>query len=362
LTLLTTIIAFLFELGVLVLFHEFGHFAAAKLLRVRVEEFSFGLGPRLTTLFKRSDTEYTVHWLPFGGFVKLYGMEIGEENVGPDGFNSKSIWARMVIIFAGPLMSVLLAFLIFCSMGMTVGLPFGKAINEVEYVIPKSRAQEAGLRRGDKIVRIVIPKTNREPKRVFPIQTGDDMLKVIHSHPNCKLFLEVERNGQSILLTATTRAAKDPETRKEIGLLGFYPVQLLQRQSAWESIKAGIYQTVGIIWALPQQLFTRHIAENVGGPIAILQETSHSVSRGVHQVFWLIGALSLTVGIFNLFPLPLLDGGYLAILTLEAIRGKRLRPETQQFVHTVGFALLILLFAAIMFNDLIRLASGKTLQ
>ncbi|MCC6446947.1 MAG: site-2 protease family protein [Armatimonadetes bacterium] len=357
-----TIFAFLFELGVLVLFHEFGHFAAAKLLGVRVEEFSFGLGPRMVRLWQKGDTEYTIHWVPFGGFVKLSGMEVGEENIGPDGFNSKPTWARMVIIFAGPFMSIMLAFLVFSSMGMTVGFPTGKATNEVEYIMPDSRAQEAGLQRGDEITGIIIPKQSMEAKRRYPINNGEDMLKAIHGHPNRQLVLEVNRKEQYLLIGAKTTAVKDKSTGKEIGLLGFIPVQHLERQSALKSIESGFKQTVGIIQALPKELFNRNIADKVGGPIAILQETSHSVDRGFHRIFWLIGVLSLTVGLFNLFPLPLLDGGYLAILTIEAIRGKRLRPETQQFVHTVGFALLMLLFVVIMYNDLMRLASGKTLQ
>lgn len=186
---------FVLILGVLVAFHELGHFIAAKLSGMRVEEFAFGFGPRLVRLFKRQDTEYTIHAVPLGGFVKITGMEPGEENI-PDGFQAQAIWKRALVIFSGPLFSFILAVLAFELIGIFWGFQDGsKTLNRVLMVNPQSVAAHIGLRAGDEILKI----------NAKTITNGTQMVEMIHSRPGKPVVLLVDRNGRLSTLKAVPR-------------------------------------------------------------------------------------------------------------------------------------------------------------
>lgn len=191
-----TVIALLFIFAVLVMFHELGHFLAARAVGIRVEEFAFGFGPKLITLFKRGDTEYTIHPIPAGGFVKLAGMEPGQEDV-TDGFQAQSIPKRALVIFAGPFASFVLAVVVFLLMGVFWGYPdlTAPAQNKVGIVNPQTEAARIGLRGGDRIVEI----------DGVEITEGRQMTDLIHGNPGEKIELTVRRNGNNITKTATPR-------------------------------------------------------------------------------------------------------------------------------------------------------------
>ena len=156
--LLTTLAAIVL-LGTLVFFHELGHFTMSKIMRIRVEEFAFGFGPKWIRLFKRGDTEYTIHPVPLGGFVKLAGAEPGEAGL-PNGFQSKPWWTRFLVYLAGPFASFVLGYIIFCMLGFTVGLPISRDVeNKVDLVMPGSEADRVGLRTGDEIIRSTIRRS-----------------------------------------------------------------------------------------------------------------------------------------------------------------------------------------------------------
>ena len=207
-----TVPAIIVMLGTLIFFHELGHFAVAKLARIRVEEFAFGFGPKLICLLKHGGTEYTIHPIPLGGFVKLAGMEPGQEDV-PDGFQSKPVGSRLLVYLAGPVMSFVLAYLVFSALGFTVGLPItGEPLTSVDIVMPGSEAQRVGLRTADVIVSI-----NGEH-----IDSGLELLEIVHGSPNKPLVIVIDRDGRHISLKATPKPT-EIEKGKVIGLLGFAP-------------------------------------------------------------------------------------------------------------------------------------------
>lgn len=422
-------------LGILVIFHEFGHFAVAKLFKIRVDEFAFGFGPKWIRLFKRGDTEYTIHPFPLGGFVKLAGQEPGEEDI-PNGFNSKPWWQRYLVYLAGPVMSFVLAYLVFCVFGMTIGLPVPKGLrNRVDLVMPDTEADRAGLRTGDVVVSI-------DGK---PIENGVQMLDTIHGSSYKRLHIVVRREGELVNIEATPkpqmmefaksgflvnlpmmktgdegnridaverkslaekaglkpgdvlvslngkrvvsggdiisaaglpvsrltlvvdrdnklvsiRMPSSPKDLKVLGLLGFMPTQTYKRVGFAESIRVGNQETVDFAKTLVTVLFSRHVKDTVGGPIAIADQTSIAVRRGIHGFLQLLAMLSLSLGVVNLLPIPVMDGGQMALLIGEAIKGRRLSQKTMEIATKLGLAIIAMFFLLIMFVDLTRVAQGK---
>jgi len=342
-----TIPAMIVLLGTLIFFHELGHFTLAKLLKIKVEEFAFGFGPKWIRLFKRGETEYTIHPVPLGGFVKLAGMEPGEENV-PGGYGSKPWWGRFLVCAAGPFMSFVLAYAIFCTLGVFIGVPTN-ALNQVERVEPGSRAEQAGLRAGDRIVEISGER----------IETGSEMVEIVHRSADKPLVIVVVRDGRIIRMHATPAPGK---LGKDVGLLGFTPVQEIQRVGLMESVRFGNEFTFSILKAVIVSLFSRNVAENVGGPIAIILATKASVQGGFGFFLQWIGLMSLSVGIVNLVPIPVADGGHMALLLVEGIKRRRLSPRTWEAAQRLGLTLIAIIFVLIMYLDLSRVVSGKLFQ
>jgi regulator of sigma E protease len=206
-------IIFILILGLLVYVHELGHFLAAKAVGVRVEEFAFGFGPRLVTLMRRNGTDYTIHAFPLGGFVNLVGMQPEDEEV-PDGLMSKSRPARAFVFFAGPLMNLILAVLVFATMGMITGSHRDRS-NQVVEVFPNTPAARAGLLPGDRIVEI----------GGRPIRDGQAMFQTIERSAGQTLTVKVQRDGELVTLTATPKAEtfKVDGKKRTVGRLGFRP-------------------------------------------------------------------------------------------------------------------------------------------
>ena len=510
-----SILAFLVILGVLVAFHEFGHMIAAKLSGMKVEEFAFGFGPKLVRLFKRRETEYTVHAFPLGGFVKITGMEPGEEDI-PDGFQAKPIWKRALVIFAGPLFSFILAVLLFELIGVFWGFPDGnKTLNRVLMVEPQTVASRAGLRAGDEILSINGQK----------VTTGTEMIDIIHASPGKQVTLLVKRNSRESTLEAVPRwsityvgahwsfmdgkhakvssvgkesvaaeagireddvllrfndkpiesgealnaaiqangtrratltlsrdketvtarvkpeimtvdfagakwyfpgtiageveqqgkkntikmgdqllevegkkinsaeqllaAGRDgrsldikikrPQVEKPVrltvapgkvdsalsesfGRLGFTPQFAFTKMGFVDSLKEGWAETRELVSLVFASLAPEKIGSNVGGPILIARQTDITVTLGPYYVVRLAAMLSLSLAIINMFPIPIFDGGHLALLGIEAVRRKRMTREQMQWVQFVGLAIIGLLIITIFFSDISKLFRGEVPQ
>ena len=341
---LKTTLAVAATLAVLVVAHEWGHFMAAKLVGVRVKEFAFGFGPRLLKLFQRGDTEYTIHPVPLGGFVRLAGMEPGEDEDEPDGYNAQPIWKRFVIIFSGPLMSFVLAYVLFCTLGMTIGLPEGDVLNEVEAVQKGSPAEKAGLQAHDRVIAI----DGRT------IATGADLREVVHRNAGRELTLRVQRGNRRFAVEATPRL-ETVEGRK-VGLLGVH-LSLTIRKANYGvkgSVVRGTQLTVGFIKQLFKSLTTSKGLKDVGGIVAITRITAEGVKEGLYQVIFQLAALSLTLAVINLVPWPILDGGHILLLGLESVRRRKLTPQQTVVFQMIGLASLVALAVFLFYLDIVR--------
>lgn len=355
---LTTTIVFILMLGVLVIAHEFGHFIVAKLCKMKVEEFAVGMGPRVVRLTKRAETEYTIRAFPIGGFVKITGMEAdpSAESV-PGEFYASPLWQRALVVLAGPIMSLLLGYVIFCGMGMTVGVENpDRPLNQVFYVQDGSEASRIGMQAGDTIAQI-----NDQP-----ITSGKQMMRIIHNSPGKRLKLGItSRNGAKKVLFGTPKStplATDERVdgRKVRGLLGFVPQFEKDRLGVIESISNGTIITAKMLKAIPEQVFSSKVKDNVGGPVAIVTITNSASKQGAGAVLALTAALSVSLGFFNLLPIPVLDGGHLLLFLVEFLRrGKRLSAKLQNAVQSVGLALLLTIFVLVTANDLSKLFTHK---
>lgn len=339
-----TFLAFIFVIGILVMFHETGHFLVAKRMGIGVEVFAFGFGPTLVS--KRwGETVYKINLFPLGGYVKMVGEE--GESQAENSFIKKSPSQRMLVIIAGPLMNLVLALLIFCLAGIVFGLP-DKTSNVVLRVVEGMEAERIGLKPGDKIIAI-------NDKR---ITDGEQMIKIIHGSANKRLRLQIEREGKRFYLYATPKLSA--LQGKKVGLIGFNPKPIMKRYGPLPSISIGVKQTAFLTWKVIEGvggIFKRLLrGENpqVGGPVLIAQMAGQAAQFGMGSLLFFLAFLSVNIGVLMVLPLPALDGGHLVFLGIEAIRGKPIDPRKENFVHTLGFAFLILLMVIITYGDLVR--------
>jgi regulator of sigma E protease len=514
-----TALVLLLVFGVLVIFHELGHFIAAKLVGIRVEEFAIGFGPKILRLFKRGDTEYTIHPYPLGGFVKLAGMEPGEEDI-PDGYQAQPTWKRAVTIFAGPFASFVLAVLVFVGIGVFAGfLDQSNPQNRIGSVFPGTEAQRINLRTGDRVLSINGQKVN----------DGKQMIELIQTHPGEQVNLEIQRNGNSITKTGTAQwliqylgaswsfqkpntgvvqdmmktsvadkagikpndelisingrritngkqmleAIKDNEGKADIvlrrngktvnvnvtptiqhvrfmgidwlfpggyvrsvdasaektglkfsdklvsingkqitngaqlenvfrntkdkqinlvvergedtrsielnptpqdyasleastyeaqGKLGFIPEPGREKMGFTASVSEGLRITWNLAGQLVNTLTSSRIKEDVGGPLMIVKITHQSLQLGPYFIMLLLGGLSMSLAFINLVPIPVLDGGHLAILAIEAIRRKRLTREQMATVQMIGLAIIVMLVIVVFVSDITKIAGGLVPQ
>lgn len=510
-----TAVVILVIFAVLVIFHEFGHYIAAKLVGIRVEEFAIGFGHKRWVLFRKGDTEYTIHPYPLGGFVKLAGMEPGEEDI-PDGYQAQSTWRRAVTIFAGPFASFVLAVLVFVGVGVFAGfLDDTNPQNRIGSVFPSTEAQRIDLRTGDRVLAIDGHK----------VTNGKQMTDLIESNPNKNIKLDIKRNGRELTVRGKPRwmisylgagwsfqkpgtgvvqdvmptspadkagikpddelvsingkrivsgqemvdAIKENSNKVDIALrrgggvvtvnakpaiqqvkfmgvewtfpggfaietdkanVNIYdqlvsvngqkiktstqledalrqaksgPVTLVIKRGEeirsiklkptphdYASIEASLYKAEGKLGFLPEPgrermgfsasvveglritgnmagqlvktLTSSRIKKDVGGPIMIAKIAGQSVTLGPYYVVIMLGGLSMSLAFINLVPIPVLDGGHLAILAVEAIRRKRLTQEQMATVQMVGLAIIVVLVIVVFTSDIFKIASGKVPQ
>lgn len=347
-----TVVAFVVAIGILVLCHEFGHFIVAKYFKIRVDGFGVGMGPKLIA-WRRGDTEYRINALPIGGYCKMAGEEENFED--PAGFFAKPVTHRFLVVFAGPFFNMLLALLIFCLAGVTVGVPTETSHSVVWDVLKGSPAEKAGFKTQDVILSI----NGKEVKKYKDVQSK------ISGSPNKTLTVEVLRNKQKMALQVTPQIHQD--RGKKLGRIGimFAPYEL-KRTGIVESITTGIKQTyewtmliVQSLVSMLSKLFVGQTPKDIGGPIAIAQMAGQSAQRGIGNFIMFLAMVSLNLGIINLFPFPALDGGRLIFLTAEILRGKKLDPKKENVFHLVGFAVLMLLMVVLVYTDIMRLLPKK---
>jgi regulator of sigma E protease len=346
--------AFVVVLGVLVFVHELGHYLAARWRGVRVETFSIGFGQAITSWTDRSGTVWKLAWLPLGGYVKMHGQE-RPQDVAEDvrakwipgqTFHDKPVLSRAIVVAAGPVANFVLAMALFAALFIAIGEPV--ALPVVGGVLPDSAASRAGLMVSDRIVSIAGAS----------IGTFEDLQHAITMHPGESLNMTIQRDGANQQLEVTTDS-RDVGGHK-VGLLGIRGGAVEYRHvSVPVALLGGVTQT----WTITQETFTglaqmisgTRGTEELGGPLRIAQLSGQVAQLGVASLISFIAVLSVNLGLINLFPVPVLDGGHLVFYLAEALRGRPLPPRAQEYGFRAGLAFLACLFVFATWNDLTHL-------
>lgn len=354
---LGSILVFIIVLSVLILVHELGHFVAAKRARVKVEEFGFGIPPRVWGK-KVGETTYSINALPFGGFVRLHGESAEEEVEEPErAFVNKSKLQRSAIILAGVFMNFVLAMVAFSVVYSFSGIPRQTDKVKILEVTPASPAQEAGILEGD-IVKSV------DETGVSSIEEFTDL---IDGKKGERVVIGVLRQegGQEVeKMIGVTPRAEPPENEGPLGVVIsateiYYP-------PVWQRPFVGIYYGFqeAFFWAktvvlglgdIVVGLFRGETPGQVAGPVGIYAITAEAASVGALTLINFVGFLSVQLAILNIIPFPALDGGRLLFIGIEGLFGKRVLPRVESVIHTVGMIILLALLFAITINDVRRL-------
>jgi regulator of sigma E protease len=428
---LTTILAFVFVLGVLIFVHELGHFVMARRVGVRVLKFSLGFGPRLVG-FKRGDTEYVISAVPLGGYVKMAGENPDDARSGRDDeFLSKSKWQRFQILIMGPLMNLILAVVVTAAVLMTgAEIPaFQSKPPVIGQVTPDTPAAKAGIQPGDLVLSVagrevptweqfliaIATRASREtemvilrdgkelPVKVTPepqtryevgdigvlpnsrphigsilpgspaeragLKIGDVILKVdgavinaptqlieqISSKANTKITLTIERDGAEQDVPVT------PELNGEVGRIGINISEDVIRINPGpvEAVRMSLkrnYDQASLIFMTIGQLIKRETStRQLMGPLAIAQLSGESAEQGWASLFGLMASISLNLGLLNLLPIPVLDGGHIFIMALEGLARRDFSLKVKEKMFLAGFAVLLMLMVTVIYNDLTRI-------
>jgi len=363
------VIPFLFVLTVVVFFHELGHFLVARWCGVTVKVFSIGFGPELFGFNDRKGTRWKLSAVPLGGYVKFLGDE--DEAGRPDreelahltaeerrhAFADKSVGARAAIVAAGPAANFVLAILIFTAIFSIYGRQVTSA--RVDTVVEGSAAERAGFRPGDVIVAI-------DGK---PVDNFSDLQRVVSGSPGTTLSIEVNRNGETLTLAATPEYKEVPDGfdgTQRIPVLGIQRSTtagdiVTERFSVPEAFTLALSET----WFVTERSLSylvgvvtgRESADQLGGPIRVAEVSGQVATLGMVALINLAAVLSISIGMINLFPVPMLDGGHLLFFGLEALRGRPLSEKAQDIGFRIGFAAVLMLMIFATWNDIIHLSS-----
>ena len=355
-----TAFSFLIVLTVLVFVHEFGHYLIARWNRVRIEVFSIGFGPELFGWWDSAGTRWKFSTLPLGGYVKMFGDSDASSGLAIPGlarltpaerevsFHCKRLGQRAAIVAGGPAANFLFAIIVLAILFTTYGQPYTPA--EVGQVQGGSAAEQGGIKAGDKILSIEGQAVSR----------FEDIQQAVRMNPGVPMSLVVERDGQQKALEVTPRRSELTDrfgNSYEIGLLGI-------TRSGMEYVKRdppeAIVQAVSETWnlsaqslqAIWQMVKGTRTTDELGGPLRIAQMSGEVTRGGIAPTLTLMALLSVSLGLINLFPVPVLDGGHLLFYAAEAVRGKPLGRRAQEFGFRIGLALVLTLMVFTTWNDL----------
>lgn len=353
----STIVAFLVVLTILVYVHEWGHYWVAIKNNVRVEVFSIGFGPEIYGWTNAAGTRWKISAIPLGGYVKMFGQSDTDadghegETLSPEdravSFAHKTLAQRAAIVVAGPMANFIFAAIVFAGLAAFVGTP--NPLAGVGSVAPDSPAAEAGFASGDRIVAI-----DGEDVTYF-----SDLQRIVSSQPGVTLTVEVVREGGSSEVLTATPATVTDSAGNEIGRIGISPdpeqVEY-DRENPLYAVWFGIERTGAMIYGILDyvgDLFTgAQGTDGLGGPLKIAQLSGEMAADGIIPLIIFTAALSVNLGLINLFPVPMLDGGHLVFYAIEAIRGRHLDERTQEYGFRFGLILVLVLFVFVTWNDL----------
>ncbi len=329
-----TILVALLVFFVVILFHEAGHFIAAKSVGIRVNEFSVGMGPALLQK-KKGETIYSLRAVPLGGYCAMEGED--EDSDDPHSFSRALPWQRFVAVLAGPLMNLVVAYLCFA---LFLGLS-GSPIPVVAKFSENSPAKSAGLLAGDRVTAI----------QGRPVDDAQDMIEAIQKGKGDALEVTVLRNNESKTFRVTPARQEDGRL-----ILGF---EMERQTDLFGAIVGGLTTAVetffslfGILWSLISGALS---IDAVSGPIGVISMIGQAAQQGISSVLYLTGYISINLAFFNLLPIPALDGFTLLFIVIEKIRGRKLRPELEERIRLIGFSLLIALILFVSFKDVLKI-------
>lgn len=330
----------IFALGFVIFIHELGHMWSAKRFGIGVYEFSIGMGPKIFSK-KIEETEYSLRAFPFGGFVKLAGLDEDDGESVDDSLNFKlkPLWQRSVVIAAGSIMNLILGFFIYSLVFSTQGVPESTAT--IVSIVDGSPAQEAGLLANDEILSINGQDLSGK---------GAALVKLVSQSDGSKLSIEFLRDNE------TRSAVITPEPSGSGYVMGVALDVVYQRLNPISAIGKGITvtaQQVGLVFKSLGMLFSGGASlKQLTGPIGIVQFASFQFGESLSQFLNVMAMISISLGVINLFPFPVLDGGHLVFLGIEAIRRKPVSQKVEILISNVGAAILITLMVLVVFNDI----------
>jgi regulator of sigma E protease len=357
------VVPFLFVLTIVVFFHELGHFLVARWCGVRVMTFSVGFGPELVGFNDKRGTRWKLSAIPLGGYVKFFGDENAasvpdqetikdmSETDKRDSFFHKTVGQRAAVVAAGPIANFILAIVIFATVFTLYGKPATPA--RVDTVQPDSAAQSAGFQQGDLIVSINGKK----------IETFTDMQRLVSTSAGETLSIEVDRGGARQTLKATPKMTEIKDNFGNVHRMGVLGITGARGEPVkvdpLTAVKLGVEET----WFVVERTLSyiggvvvgKESADQLGGPIRIAQVSGQVATAGFVALIHLAAVLSISIGLLNLFPIPLLDGGHLMFYAFEALRGRPLSERAQEYGFRFGLAFVLLLMLFATYNDLLHL-------
>lgn len=369
---LSVLASFLAVLTVVVFIHELGHFLAARWCGIKVQTFSIGFGPEIAGFNDSYGTRWRLAWIPLGGYVKFIDDESAASTSSPEAldrlspedraqaFQSQPLRNRALVVAAGPAFNIASAILIYIATFWLVGTYGTAAI--VDEIIPDSAAARAGLRAGDRIAEI----------GGKPVQRFSDLQRIVGQSPGNRLEFVIDRDGKQMVLgiTPELREITDPIGNKvQVGVIGIKRTAGADRwehksHNLWEATQMGVTETGYVSWEIISSLpklpgailktLSGQRQSEIGGPIAIAEMTAHASKGGLASTLGWLAVFSIMLGIMNLLPIPVLDGGHLMFFALEAIRGKPLDENKQELGFRIGMAILGTMMFAAIFGDIMR--------
>jgi len=356
------VVPFIFVLTVLVFVHEMGHYWVARRCGVRIEVFSIGFGPELFGWNDKAGTRWKVSAVPLGGYVKMFGEgdtvedDDGRERVLSDAeknvsFAHKRLGQRAAIVAAGPLANFLLAIVLLGALFAVAGSP--RLLPVVAGVQAGSAAEEAGIRQGDRILTVAGEE----------IEWFDDLRRVIAELPGARVDLALRRGDveHTVKVTPKTVSVPDPAGgTRQVGQLGVSAdpahvgyLRYDPATAAWKAVETTVVMSGRILGYLGQIIVGARPADEVGGPLRIAQMSAEVAAGGLVNLINFMAILSINLGLINLFPIPMLDGGHLVFFLTEAVRGRPLTPRIQEYGFRFGLILVFLLMIFATWNDLV---------
>lgn len=361
------ILPYILILSLLVFIHEMGHYLAGRWSGIRILAFSVGFGPELVGYTDKHGTRWKLSAVPLGGYVRFYGDADAASR--PDGsfaeelteeeraqtLNGAKLWKRAVTVAAGPLANFLLAIVIFAGMFAFMGKPVSDPV--VADIKAGSAAEEAGIQRGDVLLAL--------DGRI--IETFDDVVRYITMRPEIPVEVTVRREGQEIDFALTPKRAVTSDrfgNEMEVGQIGiitdqqagnFRIVELSPLEAVWEGVRQTGHIVTGTFDYIGNMIAGRMNADQLGGPVRVVQASGQMATLGVIALLNLAAVLSVSLGLLNLFPVPVLDGGHLVLYAIEAVRGKPMGQGAQEIAFRIGMAMILSLMVFATWNDISRL-------